>query len=314
MSIHSITPVVLMVYNRPDITKQVMNQIANAKPPILYVLADGPKTLKEIVICKRTREIALNPSWNCKVIPFVQSENKGMVYQFKNGLEFVFKNHDTLIFLNDDSFVAPEFYKFSVEILRRFYKDTSVGHVNLTNLLPEKTSEFSYFLSKRPIIWGFATWKRVWESYDIQMPNWKNSEQWKLLNYYYSSNREKKAIKVLFDLHCNNNDPWTYDYQWDFNLMSNFMHSITPTYNLCYNIGFDRDDAFHTKSKNPFKNEIKAISKEIIHPDSIKLNSNYDRAITNLICPPTIIYYLLKIKFIILRIFFLLFKLLPTKP
>lgn len=291
-----VSPVVLMVYNRPDITLQVMNQMARAKPPILYVLADGPKTSSDEENCIKTKEIALNPSWNCKVIPFIQSENKGMVFQFKNGLEFVFKNHDTLIFLNDDSFVAPEFYRFSVEILTRFKNDHNIGHINLTNLIPKQTPEFSYFLSKRPIIWGFATWRRVWQTYDIQMPNWDKSDQHKILNYYYSSDREKKSVKEMFDLHCKNNDPWTYDYQWDYNLMSNFMHSITPTHNLCYNIGFDRTDAIHTKSQNPFDNKIKDIPTKIRHPDSLELNNMYDRLVTNKICPSTITYYYQKIK------------------
>ena len=70
-------PVVLMVYNRPDITQMVMEQLSKAKPPLLYVIADGPKddALDEQK-CFETQKIALNPNWSCRVVPFIQEKTK----------------------------------------------------------------------------------------------------------------------------------------------------------------------------------------------------------------------------------------------
>ena len=98
-------PIALMVFNRPDLTKKVMDQIAKVRPPILYVIADGSRNKNEINLCKQTREIALNPNWPCKVIPFLRNKNVGMVRQFKEGLDFVFEDNECLIFIEDDHFL-----------------------------------------------------------------------------------------------------------------------------------------------------------------------------------------------------------------
>jgi hypothetical protein len=299
-----VTPVVLMVYNRPDITLQVMKQIAKAKPPILYILADGPKTSSDEINCNKTKEIALNPSWDCEVISFIQSENKGMVYQFLHGLTQVFKKYDSIIFLNDDSLVSERFYEYSTQLLELYNDNNTVGQINLTNLLGKTENEFSYFKSKRPVIWGFATWKRVWKTYDIKMSKWALCDKNKLLTYYYPNARERLSIIKMFNLHCDNDDPWTYDYQWDFNLMYNNYLCITPTINLCYNIGFNRNDSFHTKSINPFSNLLEKINNEISHPIDVSLNIEYDKNVSNLVCPDYIPYFISLLKRLIRKLIF----------
>ena len=40
------TAVLFLVFNRPDTTKQVFEAIRKAKPPRLYVAADGPRAEK----------------------------------------------------------------------------------------------------------------------------------------------------------------------------------------------------------------------------------------------------------------------------
>ena len=225
-----------------------------------------------------------------------------MVLQFKEGLQFIFDKHEKLIFLHDDCYVAPEFYEFSEALLNKYEHNEKIGQINLTNLLTQDSAQFSYFLSKRPLIWGFATWRRVWETYDIQMSKWSDSNQKKILKYYYASNRERKNVKKMFDLHCKNLDPWTFDYQWDFNIMSNFMHSVTPTRNLCYNIGFDRSDSVHTKFKNPFENKILEKTQMFEHPMSVKINEAYDREITKLICPNSFTFWMTKIRLLYSKI------------
>ena len=41
------TPVLFMIFNRPDTTQQVFNAIRQAKPKQLFVAADGPRIDKE---------------------------------------------------------------------------------------------------------------------------------------------------------------------------------------------------------------------------------------------------------------------------
>ena len=41
------SPILLLVFNRPDTTRQVFATIRNAKPPKLYIAADGPRPTRE---------------------------------------------------------------------------------------------------------------------------------------------------------------------------------------------------------------------------------------------------------------------------
>ena len=66
-------PLALMIFNRPDLTETIMSQLAKAKPPILYVIADGARNDEELAKCTKAREIALNPTWPCKVVLFTGS-------------------------------------------------------------------------------------------------------------------------------------------------------------------------------------------------------------------------------------------------
>jgi len=280
-------PIALMVFNRPDLTQRVIDQLALCKPHTLYVIADGPRSVEESPACEKTLEIALNPPWECDVVPFLRKKNVGMVRQFKEGLDFVFNRHDRLIFMEDDHLIAPSSYRFACELLDRFADDDRIGHINLSNFVPSFTAsyEISYLFSYHFMVWGFGTWKRMWESYDVSMPLWTIADQDAILNRLCFSRREKKGVREMFDLHANNKNPWTYDYQWAFNCLNRNTYCITPSKNLCLNIGFDREDATHNKGKNPFANEIESLKFPLTHPINIERDLDFDRTLSGIIAP-----------------------------
>ncbi len=53
------TPVVLIIFNRPESTKLIFQEIRNVKPASPYVIADGPRKTKqgENERCLSTRNI-----------------------------------------------------------------------------------------------------------------------------------------------------------------------------------------------------------------------------------------------------------------
>jgi hypothetical protein len=57
------TPVVFMVFNRPDLTAQVFQEIAKARPPVLFVIADGPRPHQsgDIDKCAAARAVTVVP-------------------------------------------------------------------------------------------------------------------------------------------------------------------------------------------------------------------------------------------------------------
>ena len=60
------SPVLLIVFNRPDQTKKVLDQIRNYKPSKFYVYSDGPRLNNEVdkLNCTRVKELLQAIDWN----------------------------------------------------------------------------------------------------------------------------------------------------------------------------------------------------------------------------------------------------------
>src|ERR1700761_2973608 len=76
---HTKSPVLFIIFNRPDVTTQVFKQIKQAKPSRLYVAADGPRSHKteEALLCAQTREIVKQVDWECEVKTLFREGNLG---------------------------------------------------------------------------------------------------------------------------------------------------------------------------------------------------------------------------------------------
>ena len=300
-------PVLIMCFIRPDLLRKSLGRLANFKPPILYVVCDGPRNRNEENLCQESREIAMNPGWDCEIIPIFTDENYGIVTSFVGGMNRMFKEHEFGLFVEDDVLLSKSFYQFAKEMLIKYRESKEVGHINASNFIPEfkwENKKESYLFSSLPHVWGFATWRRMWNLYDVNMPAWKKINQKKFLKKYFYSSRERKSLKNLFDLHCENPNPWACDYQWIFNCLHNNAFSITPRKNMSRNIGFDRPDSTHTKSINPHDNELEECDFPLSHPREIKENLKYNKALSYKLCPPTASVITGKIKSRFQNIFF----------
>ena len=73
------TPVVLIVFNRPDVTARVAEAIAKARPPKVFVAADGPRPDRpgEAEKCAATRAVIDQIDWPCEVAKKYSEVNLG---------------------------------------------------------------------------------------------------------------------------------------------------------------------------------------------------------------------------------------------
>ena len=83
-------PVVLLIYNRPGLTKQVFECIAEARPKHLLVVADGPKNEGDRVLCHDARDVVSDITWDCKVDRLYSESNLGCGQRVSSGLDWVF--------------------------------------------------------------------------------------------------------------------------------------------------------------------------------------------------------------------------------
>src|SRR6476660_4974876 len=59
------TPVVLILYKRPDLTATVFSAIAKVQPRRLFLVADGPSYPSELEKCHQARSIFQRVDWDC---------------------------------------------------------------------------------------------------------------------------------------------------------------------------------------------------------------------------------------------------------
>ena len=61
--------ILLIVFNRPETTFQVFETIRSARPPRLYLAADGPRANRtgEKELCEEVRRIISTVDWPCEV-------------------------------------------------------------------------------------------------------------------------------------------------------------------------------------------------------------------------------------------------------
>jgi hypothetical protein len=173
--------------------------------------------------------------------------NLGCRRRLSSGLDWAFSLVDEAIILEDDTLPHPDFFKFCMEMLDRYRADDRVGHIGGVNFHPEiRRSSYSYFFSRYASVWGWATWRRAWHRYDVDMRLWPELRAGHWHRDVFATSDEIRYFERNWDdLAAGRIDTW--DGQWLFTCMTQGMACIRPATNLVTNLGFGADaDATHT--------------------------------------------------------------------
>ncbi|KPQ41946.1 MAG: hypothetical protein MPEBLZ_03472 [Candidatus Methanoperedens nitroreducens] len=241
------TPVAFLIFNRPDTTRRVFAEIAKARPPKLLVVADGPRAdhPDDVEKCAAVRAIIDGIDWDCKVLTNYSDINLGCKRRVSSGLDWVFDTVEEAIILEDDCLPHPAFFRFCEEMLNKYRDDKRIAMISGDNFqFGRKRTEYSYYFSRYPHIWGWASWRRAWENYDVDMKLWPEIRDggWlqdllgAKISVWYWKNRFENVYKGKID---------TWDYQWTFSCWIQSALTILPAVNLVSNIGFSTG-AVHT--------------------------------------------------------------------
>jgi GR25 family glycosyltransferase involved in LPS biosynthesis len=124
------TPVVFLIFNRPQHTKRVFAEIRNARPDRLLIVADGARTADEQVRVDETRAIVDNIDWNCRVERRYSDTNLGCRRSVSSGLDWAFSLVDRAIILEDDCLPSQDFFRFCDELLTHFQHDHRIFSIS----------------------------------------------------------------------------------------------------------------------------------------------------------------------------------------
>lgn len=74
-----VQPILFLIFNRPEKTKQVFEAIRAQKPRQIFIAADGPRSNVESdkASCDQTRSIIDEIDWDCSLQTLFRSENLG---------------------------------------------------------------------------------------------------------------------------------------------------------------------------------------------------------------------------------------------
>lgn len=245
------TPVLLITFRRPETTKKVFEEIRKARPERLFLFSDGPRNEEEKVKVEMVRKIISNIDWPCKVKKLFMKKNLGLAKGALGSVHWFFKNVEEGIIFDDDCVPDQSFFRFCSELLEKYRDDDRVMHITGSN--PHrvwKRDSYSYYFSKYPYVWGWATWRRAWKKYDFNMDSYPDLKRKKYFSDIFKDRLERKYILGILD-HAYYKNPNAVDTRWLFSIIVNNGISIVPSKNLVRNIGFG-DDSTHTKVIDSF--------------------------------------------------------------
>lgn len=243
-----VSPVLLVVWNRPAETRRVLEALRPVRPSRLYVACDGPRSNEEAHLVDEVRElVATMVDWPCQVLTNYSSTNSGCRVGVTRAIDWFFEHEDEGIILEDDCIPHPDFFPFCDEILARYRNDDRVMHIAGDNTaavtIPQ---DWSYCFVRYPHIWGWATWRRAWRHYDRDLKGWsafRNSEQ---LPDLFPEPEMRETWVPIFNRLLDEGIPDTWDWQWAATTLMRNGLCIQPTRNLISNIGFN-ERATHTR-------------------------------------------------------------------
>ena len=273
------TPVAFLIFNRPDTTLRVFKEIAKVRPPKLLVIADGPCSshLNEADKCAATRAIIDQVDWDCEVLTNYSEVNLGCKKRVSSGLDWVFNTVEKAIILEDDCLPHPTFFRYCEELLEYYRHDQRVMHISGDNFqFGRKRNSDSYYFSRYSHVWGWASWRRAWKHYDVEIKLWESVKEGNWLIDIFGDQKValswEKTFQSVYDGKID-----TWDYQWLFACWLQNGFAILPNSNLISNIGFGAD-ATHTTGVSEFANmPVESMEFPLRHPLYILRNAQADQ-------------------------------------
>ena len=183
------------------------------------------------------------------------------------------------IILEDDCLPDLSFFDFCNELLIRYqYNDKIkfIGGNNFQNGICRGNG--SYYFSKYPASWGWASWRRVWKNFQIDLSDVKNIFRSGSLDTIFISKQEKKHWFNSF-IKANKEKNAVWDFQFYYSIWSVSGICITPNKNLVVNLGLKDNSGTHFFLKDSVK--LNPVCEEmafpLIHPQLIQIDIEADK-------------------------------------
>lgn len=273
------TPVLFLVFNRPDVTARVFEAVREARPERLFVAADGARADRpgEAELCAQTRAIATAIDWPCELVTLFRDENLGCRRAVSGAISWFFEHVEDGIILEDDCVPDHSFFPYCTELLARYRDDARVMCITGDNSLGgHAATRDSYSFTSFPLIWGWATWRRAWAAYDFE--RFQSSDYERVVGGISRDPRfVERASRNFRKTASGEIDSWGF--VWSFCAMAEGGLTCIPRVNLIQNIGFGNEATHTTDDTHPRANvAANRLDVPLVHPRDICRDPMHDDA------------------------------------
>lgn len=285
------TAILFVIFNRPETTQRVFDVIKSVKPKKLYITADGPRKNNENdqINSEKCRSIIHQIDWECELKTLFREENLGCRNAVSDAITWFFNQEEQGIVLEDDCLPHPSFFYYCEELLEKYKNNPEIMLISGDNFQNNiKRGDASYYFSRYNHIWGWASWRRAWEKYDVNMESFPQKKEENFIQQVFKQHKIQnywmKNFQKSFDKEID-----TWDYQWMYTILSHQGINILPNINLISNIGFGEQSTHTAKANKRLANlPIGEIKLPLSHPSEIKINEEADLYTFNRIFKPSI--------------------------
>jgi len=243
------TPILVILFNRSNNAEQLFESIKKLKPNKIYINIDGPRinNHNDITEVEKCKDIFSKIDWDCIIEKQYHKENLGCKNSVISALNWIFEKEEKAIILEDDCIPCLSFFHFCNDMLIKYEDDKRVMQISGSNFININNSDNCYFSSINDI-WGWATWKRAWLMYDLQMKDHQKLIEQNIIFNYTKNNKIANWLKIYIeDALMPGSTTWST--QWTYAMIKNNGLTIVPPKNLVENIGFTGPST-HGQSKS----------------------------------------------------------------
>lgn len=277
------TPILLITFNRPEHTRQVLEAIMAAQPKDLYVFQDGPREGNEddLAKCAEVRKVIDELTQVTDVVLHTKyvEQNMGCGPGPMTALNWFFAENELGIIIEDDAVASPDFFIYAEALLEKYKDDASVCAIASMNVDTQRWGDGSYYFSMmNRNLCAWATWRRAWERFDLQLLDVSRWKLRKALRKYGCGTMECEYwCDRLDEIHKDACGGQSWDMQF---LMSIWLHhgkGVVPNVNLSSNIGMG-EEATHLVSSGSLIDNVPTRSiLPMVHPSSCEVQREADR-------------------------------------
>lgn len=238
-------PILLIVFNRLDPVKETLAAIRAVKPRQLFVAGDGPRKNRpgEAETCREVREYILGHiDWPCEVKVRFQDENLGCRNGVSSAVSWFFDEVSEGIVLEDDCKPSSDFFRYAAAALEFYRDDERIMHINGSSFVHGVDArEYCAYLYRYAHVWGWASWRRAWRYYDVEMEKFDPRRTFE----YFPEDRKqaRRWNEIIKNVRAHRPGFDTWDFQWTFAILSRGAWCVSPIHNLITNIG--REQSTH---------------------------------------------------------------------